>query len=86
MPIGIPVTAALQPNSHRYFFVRLQPEADAPAPAACPHGLPAAGALPLPGLELGPLLGQSAYGRTYRGFHNGIPVAVKVSALLSPSS
>lgn len=80
VPIGIPCAAALQPNSHRYFFVRLQPESDAIGPMPCAHGLSVPSALPLPGLELGPLLAQSSYGRTYRGFHNGTPVAVKVQS------
>ena len=83
--IGIPCAAALQPNAHRYYFVSVQPEAEAEAcsAAACPADV-AATAL-LPGLELGPLLAKSTYGRTYRAFYNGTPVAVKVrSPSVSP--
>lgn len=79
VPIGIPCAAALQPNAHRYYFVNVQPEAEADAcSAAVSAAGVAAAAAPLPGLELGPLLAKSTYGRTYRAFYNGAPVAVKV--------
>ena len=76
VPIGIPCAAALQPNAHRYYFVKVQPEAEACTASACAAG--AAAVAPLPGLELGPLLAKSTYGRTYRAFYNGTTVAVKV--------
>ncbi|BDA43374.1 probable serine/threonine-protein kinase STY8 at C-terminar half [Coccomyxa sp. Obi] len=78
VPIGIPCAAALQPNAHRYYFVNVQPEAEADACSAAATATGAAAAAPLPGLELGPLLAKSTYGRTYRAFYNGTPVAVKV--------
>jgi len=80
VPIGIPCAAALQPSARRFFFVRVAP--DAVATAASAGGAHAPEPLPISGLELGPLLAKSPYGRTYRGFLNGSPVAVKVGWLL----
>lgn len=34
--------------------------------------------VPIEELEIGPLLGRGAYGKVYRGIHEGRPVAVKV--------
>lgn len=80
VPIGIPCAAALQPSARRYFFVRVAPDAAAATSGA--GGAHAPEPLPIPGLELGPLLAKSPHGRTYRGFLKGSPVAVKVGLLL----
>jgi hypothetical protein len=82
VPIGVPCTAAMQPSSHRYFFVHVLASA-APNTAEGTKATAAADALapqtvPIAGLELGPLLGRSPYGSTFRACHKGTPVAVKV--------
>jgi hypothetical protein len=86
IPIGIPCAAVMQPGSQRYYFVHVasveQQRAGAPSPGAVPGRGRLPQPLPIAGLKLGPLLGCSPYGRTYRAFYKGSPAAVKVQTLL----